>query len=165
MLSRFSRVWLFATHRLLPTRLLCPWGSSDQDTGVGCHALLWYLPNRGIQPVSLTSPALAGVCFTTSTTWEDHNPVKLILCVRWDRGKGRFFFFFLNGLLIVPITFVIICNFLIFWNMSQTLNSLARFLHSTKLFVSFCFTWFIFIPTIYFNETSASHFPYAPPNF
>ena len=152
-------------HGLLPTRLLCPWDSPGQNTGVGCHALLRYLPNPEIQLVSLTSPALVGVFFTTSTTWEDRNPVELILCVRWDRGEGPDFFFFLNGLLIVPITFVIICNFLIFWNISQTLNSLARFLHSTKLFVSFCFTWFIFIPTIYFNETSASHLPYAPPNF
>ena len=27
-------------HGLEPTRLLCPWGSSRQKTGVGCHALL-----------------------------------------------------------------------------------------------------------------------------
>jgi len=28
------------------------------------------LPNPGIEPTSLTSPALAGGFFTTSTTWE-----------------------------------------------------------------------------------------------
>ena len=28
------------------------------------------LPNPGIKPTSLTSPALAGELFTTSTTWE-----------------------------------------------------------------------------------------------
>ena len=28
------------------------------------------LPNQGIEPVSLMSPALAGGFFTTSTTWE-----------------------------------------------------------------------------------------------
>ena len=28
------------------------------------------LPNLRIEPVSLTSPALAGMFFTTSTTWE-----------------------------------------------------------------------------------------------
>jgi len=28
------------------------------------------LPNPGIEPVSLTSPALAGGFFTTSATWE-----------------------------------------------------------------------------------------------
>ena len=29
------------------------------------------LPNAGIKPVSLMSPALAGEFFTTSATWED----------------------------------------------------------------------------------------------
>ena len=28
------------------------------------------LPNPGIEPMSLTSPALAGGFFTTNTTWE-----------------------------------------------------------------------------------------------
>ena len=31
------------------------------------------LLNPGIEPVSLKSPALAGVFFTTSATWEAHN--------------------------------------------------------------------------------------------
>ena len=30
------------------------------------------LPDRGIEPASLKSPALAGQLFTTSTTWEAH---------------------------------------------------------------------------------------------
>jgi len=30
------------------------------------------LPDPGIKPVSLTSPALAGRFFTTSVTWEVH---------------------------------------------------------------------------------------------
>ena len=30
------------------------------------------LPNPGIKPQSLMSPALAGGFFTTRTTWEDH---------------------------------------------------------------------------------------------
>ena len=29
------------------------------------------LPNPGIEPMSLISPALAGGFFTTNTTWED----------------------------------------------------------------------------------------------
>ena len=37
VLSRFSRVWL---HGLQPARLLYPWDSPGQKTGVGCHALL-----------------------------------------------------------------------------------------------------------------------------
>ena len=36
----FSRVQLFATHGLQPTRLLCPWDSPGKNTGVGCHVLL-----------------------------------------------------------------------------------------------------------------------------
>ena len=42
-----------------------------KNTGVGCHAhLQGYLPNPRIESASLTSPALAGRFFTTSTTWE-----------------------------------------------------------------------------------------------
>ena len=42
-------------------------GSPGENTGVGCHAL--DLPNPGIEPISLMSPALAGGFFT-STIWE-----------------------------------------------------------------------------------------------
>jgi len=118
-----------------------PWGSPDQNTAVGYHALLWYLPDPGSSLCLL--PLLRWWVFAFPLA----PPGKIVIpwswfCV-WGEmgGRARFFFLFLNGLLIVPITFVIICNFLIFGNMSQTLNSLARFLHSTKLFVSFCFTW------------------------
>ena len=39
---------------------------------MGCHDLLQgNLPNPGIEPVSLTSPALAGGFLTTNATWED----------------------------------------------------------------------------------------------
>ena len=58
-------------HGLQPGRLLCPWNSPSKNTGLGCHALLrGDLPNPGIKPASLTSPALVGGLFTTSTTWE-----------------------------------------------------------------------------------------------
>ena len=42
------------------------------NTGVGFHDLLSPrdLPNPGIEPISLTSPALAGGFFTTTATWE-----------------------------------------------------------------------------------------------
>ena len=39
-----------------------------------------YLPNSGIEPKSLMSPALAGRVFTTSTTWEAQE----------EEGKGQF---------------------------------------------------------------------------
>ena len=53
------------------SRLLCPRDSPGKNTGVGYHALLpGVLPNEGIESVYLTSPALAGGLFTTSTIWE-----------------------------------------------------------------------------------------------
>ena len=57
-------------HRRQPTRLPHPWDSPGKNTGVGCQALLQAdLPNPGIEPMSLMSPALAGGFFTTSTIW------------------------------------------------------------------------------------------------
>ena len=42
-----------------------------KNTGVGCHALhQGNLPDPGMEPVFLMSPALARGFFTTSTTWE-----------------------------------------------------------------------------------------------
>ena len=57
---------------LQPTRLLCPWDFPGKNTAVGglpCPPP-GDLPNPGMEPVSLVSPALAGGFFTTSTTWE-----------------------------------------------------------------------------------------------
>ena len=48
----------------------CPWGSSGKNIGVSFHALLQWSSQPGMKPASLTSPALAGGFFTTSTTWE-----------------------------------------------------------------------------------------------
>ena len=39
----FSHIWLLATHRLQPTRLLHPWDFPGKSTGVGCHCLLQYI--------------------------------------------------------------------------------------------------------------------------
>ena len=70
LLSRFSRVWLFATLRTV--------AHHSSVHGV-LQARCWYgllcsppggLPDPGIEPESLMSPALAGGFFTTSTTWE-----------------------------------------------------------------------------------------------
>ena len=44
--------------------------SPGKNTGVGCHALLRDLPDPGIKPEFLMSPALANGFFITSTTWE-----------------------------------------------------------------------------------------------
>ena len=64
-----------------PIRLLCPWVSPGKNTGMKKkkRILEWVavpfsrdLPNLGIEPPSLTSPALAGGFFTTSDLWEAH---------------------------------------------------------------------------------------------
>ena len=45
-----------------------------KNTGVGCHFLLGGdLPDPGIEPASLVSPALAGRFFTTSANWKAAN--------------------------------------------------------------------------------------------
>ena len=51
MLRHFSRVRFLVTRGLQPARLLCPWDSPGQNTGVGCHALLQgILPTQGSNP-------------------------------------------------------------------------------------------------------------------
>ena len=53
------------------SRLLCPLDNPGKNTGVSCHALpQGDLPNPGIKPMSLISPALANLFFTTGATWE-----------------------------------------------------------------------------------------------
>ena len=45
---------------------LCPWDSLGMNIGVGCQGIFL---TRESNP-QLTSPALAGVFFTTSATWK-----------------------------------------------------------------------------------------------
>ena len=53
-------------------RFLCPWDFSRQEYWSGLpFPSPGDFPNPGIEPSSLTSPALAGGFFTTSATWED----------------------------------------------------------------------------------------------
>ena len=60
-------------HGLYLYRLLCPWGFSRQEYWSGLLCLPPEdLPNSGIEPMSLMSPALAREFFTTSATWEAH---------------------------------------------------------------------------------------------
>ena len=40
VLTHFSHVWLYVTPWTIAHRLLCPWGSSGKNTGVGYHAVL-----------------------------------------------------------------------------------------------------------------------------
>ena len=49
--SCFSHVRLFGTPWTVPARLLCPWNSSGQNTGVGSHSLLQRIfPTQGLNP-------------------------------------------------------------------------------------------------------------------
>ena len=58
---------------LQPVRLLCPWDSPGQNTGVGCHALLQGIfLTQGSKLRLSCLPALAGRVFTISATWEAH---------------------------------------------------------------------------------------------
>ena len=68
MLCCFSHVRLFVMlWTVEPAWLLCPWNSPGKNTATPSSR---DLPNSGIQPVSLMSPALVSEFFTTSTTWE-----------------------------------------------------------------------------------------------
>ena len=58
LLSRFSRVWLFATHGLQPTRLPRPWDSPGKNTGVGCHFLLQCMKVKSPSEVAQSCPIL-----------------------------------------------------------------------------------------------------------
>ena len=71
VLSRFSHVRLFGTLQTIACLAPLPMGFSRQDywNGLPCPPP-GDLPDPGIKPGSLTSPALAGGLFTTSATWE-----------------------------------------------------------------------------------------------
>ena len=70
MLSHFGRVRLFAAPCTVAHQAPLSRGFSRQDYWSGLPCLPpGDLPDSGIKPVSLTSPALAGGFFTTSTTW------------------------------------------------------------------------------------------------
>ena len=71
VLRRFSHVQLFVSPLTVAHQAPLSMGFSRQEywSGLPCP-LPGNLPNPGIEPTSLTSPALADGFFTTSTTWE-----------------------------------------------------------------------------------------------
>ena len=71
VLSHFSRVQLFVTSWSVVCQAPLSLGFSMQEywSGLLCPPS-GDLPDPGIEPVSLRSPALAGGFFTTSATWE-----------------------------------------------------------------------------------------------
>ena len=75
MLSHFSHVQLFVTPWTTAHKAPLSMGFSKQEywSGFPCPPPP-DLPNPGVKHASLTSPALGGGFFTTtSTTWEAHN--------------------------------------------------------------------------------------------
>ena len=71
LLSRFSRVWLFAALWIVARQAPLSMEFSRQEycSGLPCPPP-GDLSDPGVKPASLMSPALACGFFTTSTTWE-----------------------------------------------------------------------------------------------
>ena len=88
ILSRFSCVWLFATLWTVACQVPLSMGFSGQEywSGLPCPSP-GDLPDPGMEPTSLGSPALAGGFFTTNTTYDYESEVAqscLTLCDPMD---------------------------------------------------------------------------------
>ena len=72
MLSHFSCVQLSVTLWIIALQALLSMGFAKQEywSGLPCPSP-GDLPNPGIEPSSLVSPALADQFFTTITTWKE----------------------------------------------------------------------------------------------
>ena len=70
VLSRFSHVQLFAILYTVARQVPLSMGFSRQGYWSGLLCPPPDLPNPGIEPTSLMSPALAGGFFTTGAIWE-----------------------------------------------------------------------------------------------
>ena len=83
VLGHFTRVRLFVTLWIVACQALLSMGFSRQNywSGLPCPPP-GDLPDTGVKPAPLMSPALAGEFFTTSTTWE-------ALCI-WGPGEGGY---------------------------------------------------------------------------
>ena len=68
VLSRFSCVQLCTPMDCSTPKLFCPWGFSRQEYWSGLPCPPGDLPNPGIEPLSLMSPASAGGFFATGAT-------------------------------------------------------------------------------------------------
>ena len=76
----FSVVLLFATPGTVAHQAPLSMGFSRQEYWSGLHfPPPGDLPNPGIKPTSLTSPALAGGFFTTNATWEGQYTIDITL--------------------------------------------------------------------------------------
>ena len=97
MLSHFSPVQFLATPWTVARQAPLSIGFSRQKCWSGLpYPLPGDFPNPGIKPMSLTSPALEGGFFTTSTTWETPSKKKAIRCledsffiIQIQHGRGE----------------------------------------------------------------------------
>ena len=71
MLSHFSLIQLFATLCIITRKAPLSMGFFKQEywSGLPCPPS-GYIPDSGLESSYLISPALAGMFFTTSATWE-----------------------------------------------------------------------------------------------
>ena len=80
VLNCFSSIWLFVTPWTIARQAPLSMGFSRQKYWSGLGIFLEWsgdLPDPGIKPTSLMSPALEGGCFIMSATWEN------LLIYRW----------------------------------------------------------------------------------
>ena len=85
MVSCFSPISLFTTQWTEACQASLSIGFSRQEYWSGLPCLPSRdLPNAGIEPASLTSPALAGGFFTSSATWEAHDHKVAQKC--WEKN-------------------------------------------------------------------------------
>ena len=80
MLNRFSHVSLFATLWTVARQASVSLEFSRQEYWSGLsHPPPGDLPDPGIEPMSLMSPALAREFFTTSATWKAHTLLYILI--------------------------------------------------------------------------------------
>ena len=98
-------VELFAV--LCTAKLFCPWYSPGKKywSGLPCPPP-GHLPNPGIKPASLMSPALAGRFFTHWATWEAHDIQHLHLITYWSLT----FFFYWYVIIICGLMCFFLCT-------------------------------------------------------
>ena len=81
LLSRFSCVQLFTMLGTAVHQAPLSMGFSRQeDWSVLLCSPQGNLPDPGMEPVSPASPALAGMFFTTSATWEGYVSIRCCCC-------------------------------------------------------------------------------------
>ena len=83
--------------------------------------------------------------------------------MRWGEGPG--FFSFSEWTVNCPHNICYNMYFPHFLKYVSDIKFISKILAFHQALCLILLYMVIFIPTIYFNETSASHFPFAPPNF